>query len=153
MKIVFHLEFLKPSKKSSQSFKSVASYSLLVDYVERISRYTDCEIASSLEANPKQMTSGDVLWICDRSKGAKILSSEELSVALKKEWDSSRKALRIVIGGPNGFSTEFFSKFKPTLKWCFGTLTLPHELATVVASEQLYRAFTILKNEPYHLGH
>jgi 23S rRNA (pseudouridine1915-N3)-methyltransferase len=55
------------------------------------------------------------------------------------------------IGGSDGFSEEARHHAGFTLS--LGKMTLPHELARVVLVEQLYRAFTILKRHPYHLGH
>jgi len=45
------------------------------------------------------------------------------------------------------------NQIQPHLIWSFGAMTLPHELASVVAAEQIYRAISILKNHPYHSGH
>jgi 23S rRNA (pseudouridine1915-N3)-methyltransferase len=59
--------------------------------------------------------------------------------------------LLFAIGGADGFSDE--ARRKAGFLWSLGNLTLPHELARVVVLEQLYRAFTILKNHPYHVGH
>ena len=55
------------------------------------------------------------------------------------------------IGGSDGFGAEARRQAAFTLS--LGRMTLPHELARVVLVEQLYRAFTILKRHPYHLGH
>ena len=83
-----------------------------------------------------------------------MLSSESLADCLRNVQNTgSAKNLKIVIGGPDGFSDEVINTLKPDLRWCFGPMTLPHEIATVVASEQIYRAFTILRGTPYHLGH
>ncbi len=59
--------------------------------------------------------------------------------------------LVFAIGGSDGFSDEARRQAAFTLS--LGKMTLPHELARVVLVEQLYRAFTILKRHPYHLGH
>ena len=59
--------------------------------------------------------------------------------------------LLFAIGGSDGFSEEARRRARFILS--LGKMTLPHELARVVLLEQLYRAFTILKNHPYHLGH
>lgn len=59
--------------------------------------------------------------------------------------------LLFAIGGSDGFSEQ--TRRRAALTLSFGKMTLPHELARVVLLEQLYRAFTILKNHPYHLGH
>ena len=46
-----------------------------------------------------------------------------------------------------------FIKLRPDLLWSLGPMTLPHELAAIIAAEQIYRAFTILHHLPYHAGH
>jgi len=58
-----------------------------------------------------------------------------------------------VIGGPDGFSSKEIQEWQPELRWSFGPLTLPHALAAVVASEQIYRVLTILRHLPYHVRH
>jgi len=67
--------------------------------------------------------------------------------------NSGIQELQIVIGGPDGFPPKELEEMKPRLRWSFGPMTLPHELAAVVAVEQLYRAMTILHHQPYHSGH
>ena len=62
-------------------------------------------------------------------------------------------SLEIHIGGPDGLSQLQMETIAPARTLSFGPITLPHELAAVVAAEQIYRAFTIIKGEPYHLGH
>ena len=58
-----------------------------------------------------------------------------------------------MIGGPEGFTPGELEAMAPGLRWSFGPMTLPHELASVVAAEQIYRALTILHRQPYHSGH
>jgi 23S rRNA (pseudouridine1915-N3)-methyltransferase len=55
------------------------------------------------------------------------------------------------VGPANGFSEE--ARQEANLLLSLGKMTVAHELARVVLLEQLYRAFTILKGHPYHLGH
>jgi 23S rRNA (pseudouridine1915-N3)-methyltransferase len=76
-------------------------------------------------------------------------SSRELAARLEK-WQIAARPVAIVIGGSNGLDPEFIRGADQ--RWSLGPLTLPHELARVVIAEQLYRAFTILKGEPYHKG-
>jgi 23S rRNA (pseudouridine1915-N3)-methyltransferase len=80
----------------------------------------------------------------------KQLSSEELAGFLERE-QMNAIPLIFAIGGSDGFSDEARRSAGFTLS--LGKMTLPHELARVVLIEQLYRAFTILKHHPYHLGH
>ena len=54
------------------------------------------------------------------------------------------------IGGSHGLPEDFLNEAHE--RWSLGPATLPHELARVIALEQLYRAFTILRKEPYHKG-
>lgn len=80
----------------------------------------------------------------------KQFSSEELAKFLD---DQQLNALPLLfaIGGADGFSEA--ARSAATMVLSLGKMTLAHELARVVLLEQLYRACTILKGHPYHLGH
>jgi 23S rRNA (pseudouridine1915-N3)-methyltransferase len=91
--------------------------------------------------------------VCERRKKSQSVSSEDLAKELQKCMNSGAQVLEIVIGGPDGFTDETLDEMKPSLRWSFGPMTLPHELAAVVAAEQIYRALTILHHQPYHSGH
>jgi 23S rRNA (pseudouridine1915-N3)-methyltransferase len=80
----------------------------------------------------------------------KQLSSEELAGLLERE-QMNASPLLFAIGGSDGFSED--ARQQAAIVLSLGKMTLPHELARVVLVEQIYRAFTILKNHPYHLGH
>jgi 23S rRNA (pseudouridine1915-N3)-methyltransferase len=131
---------------------------LTTEYLKRISRYAEvASLAVKDEAAILAMASGErqkqkndrhKLVLLD-SRG-KQLSSEELAAFLDREQLNSIPLL-FAIGGSDGFSEE--AKRHADFTLSLGKMTLPHELARVVLVEQLYRAFTILKNHPYHLGH
>lgn len=152
MKIIFHLMWLKKGAPARRGFKSSEALALLEDYTARISRFVPCEILGAPDEDEKS-GSGKTVWWCDRGPKAKILSSEELARQLERCAQESVRELRIFIGGPDGFSKADEKFFPPSLRWSFGPLTLPHELASVVAGEQIYRAWSILKGLPYHAGH
>jgi 23S rRNA (pseudouridine1915-N3)-methyltransferase len=78
----------------------------------------------------------------------KMLSSRELAVFLEKKMLSGLKELVFVIGGPYGFSSEVYKK--ATSKISLSKLTFSHQMVRLLCTEQIYRAFTILKGEPYH---
>ena len=65
-------------------------------------------------------------------------------------WRGTGLPLAFVIGGSLGLGDDLLERATET--WSLGPLTLPHELARVVAYEQLYRGFTILNGMPYHKG-
>ncbi len=77
-------------------------------------------------------------------------SSEDLAAFLEREQVHAVPLL-FAIGGSDGFTEE--ARRQAALTLSLGKMTLPHELARVVVLEQIYRAFTILKKHPYHLGH
>jgi len=81
----------------------------------------------------------------------KQLSSEELAKFLGGYQDRNPLPLLFAVGAADGFSDQ--ARQAATLVLSLGRMTLAHELARVVLLEQLYRAFTILKGHPYHLGH
>ena len=76
-------------------------------------------------------------------------SSDALARRLDR-WQVDARPLAFLIGGSNGLGPELLAAGE--IVWSLGPLTLPHELARVVVVEQLYRAFTILRGEPYHKG-
>lgn len=152
MKTLFRLLWLKPGKAPSRPFRLEGAGELYSQYTERIAKFT----AVSTEGNYTsgiRPTGPTKLWLCDRGPKARVLSSEDLADRLQKLLDVGSFQLEIAIGGPDGLSPESQAALRPDLLWSFGSLTLPHELAAVVAAEQLYRAWTIVKNHPYHLGH
>lgn len=119
------------------------------EYLGRIGRMAPC----SLEGGLPSPSAPTRVWLLDRSPSSKVLSSEQLGAQLQRVRDGGTKSLEILVGGPDGLSPETVSRLRPDLRWSFGPLTLPHELAAVVAAEQVYRAFTILGGAPYHVGH
>jgi 23S rRNA (pseudouridine1915-N3)-methyltransferase len=83
--------------------------------------------------------------------GGKQLSSEELAKWIGDYLSRNSLPLLFAIGAADGFSDE--ARRTATLRLSLGRMTFAHELARVMLLEQLYRAFTILKGHPYHLGH
>jgi 23S rRNA (pseudouridine1915-N3)-methyltransferase len=136
--------------------KEPAIEALTGEYLKRISRYA--EVAGqpmkdeaailSLASGERQKKERYKLVLLD-SRG-KQLSSEELAEFLQREQLNAIPLL-FAIGGSDGFTDV--ARQRAGFALSLGKMTLPHELARVVLVEQLYRAFAILKNHPYHLGH
>jgi 23S rRNA (pseudouridine1915-N3)-methyltransferase len=76
------------------------------------------------------------------------LSSEQLAERLAAWMQAGHPAVVFALGSASGLGTEVVARADE--RWSFGPLTLPHDLARVVLWEQLYRASTILRGEPYH---
>ena len=74
-------------------------------------------------------------------------STEDLSRQLA-DWQMQGKTVNLLVGGPNGLSDECLARSQQ--HWSLSPLTLPHPLVRVVLVEQLYRAWSILQNHPYH---
>jgi len=137
--------------------KEPAIEALTDEYLKRISRYAEVAgVALKDEAAILSLASGERQKNRERhrlvlldSRG-KQFSSEELAAFLEREQVNATPLL-FAIGGSDGFSED--ARRLAGFMLSLGKMTLPHELARVVLVEQLYRAFTILKNHPYHLGH
>ncbi|MBS9463866.1 23S rRNA (pseudouridine(1915)-N(3))-methyltransferase RlmH [Flagellimonas sp. 389] len=88
----------------------------------------------------------DTLILLDE-KG-KQFSSIEFSTFLQKKMNSGIKNLIMVIGGPYGFSEKIYQRCNA--KMSLSKMTFSHQMVRLFVVEQLYRGFTILRNEPYH---
>jgi 23S rRNA (pseudouridine1915-N3)-methyltransferase len=77
----------------------------------------------------------------------KALTSRELSGLLKDLQDRGCKDLYLIVGGPYGLGGEVAAE--ADLLISLSPMTLPHELTRLMLAEQIYRAFTIMKGEPY----
>lgn len=77
----------------------------------------------------------------------KTLDTEALAKLLNR-WLQEGRDQALLVGGPDGLASECLGK--AGLRWSLSPLTLPHGLVRVVVAEQLYRAWSILKNHPYH---
>ena len=137
---------------------------LIEDYTKRLGFYVpfDFDIISDIknvknlsEAQQKQAEGNEILKRLIKSDTLILLdekgntySSVQFSQFLQKKMNSGLKTLVFVIGGPYGFSDEIYKRANG--KVSLSTMTFSHQMVRLFFIEQLYRAFTILRNEPYH---
>ena len=81
-------------------------------------------------------------------ENGKQFSSVLFAYYIQKHMNSGIKQLVFVIGGPFGFSQDVYNKSQGKIS--LSKMTLSHQMVRLFFIEQLYRGFTILKNEPYH---
>lgn len=138
--------------------------SLIDDYTKRLGFYIKFELdiipdlkkVKNLSEDQQKQKEGelilsklnatDVLILLDEN--GKQLDSVGFSNYLQKHMNSGIKQLVFVIGGPYGFSPDVYSKAQGKLS--LSKMTFSHQMVRLFVIEQLYRGFTILKNEPYH---
>ena len=75
------------------------------------------------------------------------LSTEQLAVELA-QWQREGDAVSVLVGGPDGLAPACLERARE--RWSLSALTLPHPLVRVLFAEQLYRAWSINANHPYH---
>lgn len=93
-----------------------------------------------------RLSPGDFLVLLDER--GKQFTSVELARWMEQQLASSHRRLIFLIGGAFGFSSEVYARANAQLS--LSRLTFSHQMARLFLLEQLYRAMTILKNEPYH---
>ena len=98
------------------------------------------------EAILRLVTDSDHLMLLDEH--GLELRSIEFADLLQKRMSAGTKRLVFVIGGPYGFSDAVYQRTNSKLS--LSKMTFSHQIVRAIFTEQLYRAFTILKNEPYH---
>ncbi len=94
----------------------------------------------------KKTEQGEVIFLLDE-KG-KTYSSEKFAEFLQNRFNIGGKTLTFVIGGAYGFSDQLYSA--ATGKLSLSHMTFSHQMVRMIFLEQIYRAMTILKGEPYH---
>ena len=112
--------------------------------VKKLSEVQQKEKEGALILSKLQNTD-DLVLLDDKGKP---FTSIEFSQYLQKKMNSGIKQLVLVIGGPYGFSDTVYKK--AIAKISLSKMTFSHQMIRLFAVEQIYRAFTILKNEPYH---
>jgi len=121
---------------------------LAADYAERLGHYAGlhvipCRDEAQLLSN---LRPGDHVVLLDA--GGRERSSEDLAKFLSDHRMRGTKRMCFIIGGPEG--VEARSRSRADSSMSLSRMTFPHELAQAILLEQLYRAFTIIKGEPYH---
>ena len=132
------------------------------EYAKRLAHYTRFELIELPEASGKKLKPGEAKaaeaqailskrkpqdWVVALDERGQLMDSVELSRYVAKA-QTGAKDLLFVIGGDEGLDESVRSAANLTLS--LSKMTLPHRLARVVLVEQIYRAYTILKGEPYH---
>jgi 23S rRNA (pseudouridine1915-N3)-methyltransferase len=141
-----------------------ALQTLIDDYTKRLSFYIkfDLEIIpdikniKNLSENQQKEKEGELILAKVTPTDQLILldengttfSSISFSDYLQKKMNSGVKTLVFVIGGPYGFSEEVYQKAQGKIS--LSLMTFSHQMIRLFFIEQLYRGFTILRNEPYH---
>jgi len=137
---------------------------LINDYIKRLGFYVkfsfdiipDIKNSKNLSEDQQKRKEGelilkslnptDVLILLDEN--GKQIDSVEFSSYIQKHMNSGIKQLVFVIGGPYGFSEDIYSKANGKIS--LSKMTFSHQMIRLFFIEQLYRGFTILRNEPYH---
>lgn len=125
----------------------------LEDYLGRLKRAARVEHVvvkegprDSVELSLLQASEGALRIILDERGSA--LRSLELAAWVEGQQLRGTKKAALIIGGADGHSAGF--RQKAHVCWSLSSFTLQHEVALVVMAEQLYRAYSILRKEPYH---
>jgi 23S rRNA (pseudouridine1915-N3)-methyltransferase len=117
------------------------------DYAHRINHYSSFEfIETTDEKLEKMLEKFERIYLLDE-KGREY-TSVELSEFIEKQLNMAPKNIAFVVGGPFGFTQTIRDIADGSI--ALSKMTFPHDLVRVIFLEQLYRAFTILKNEKYH---
>ena len=127
--------------------------SLLEDYYGRIGRYAKLDEVELKDGKESAVADRLARSIPDRSRvvalevGGKALRSAELASWLARAEVDSVQTVVFLVGGAYGLPPEVSAR--ADLQLSLSAMTLPHRLARLVLAEQIYRAFTIVRNEPY----
>lgn len=133
-------------------------------YIKRISHYLpftmenipDIKKMKKLTENLQKQKEGEIIlsrllpndYVVLLDEGGKLFDSVEFAQYLEKKRNTIGKRIVFLVGGPYGFSETI--KARANEKISLSKMTFTHQMVRLVFVEQLYRAMTILNNEPYH---
>ena len=133
------------------------------DYEKRIKRYTAFEYSyidnSSIRSGPEQiikqkegelilkkLTPSDHVLLMDER--GRTYNSVQFAAEFSNWMNTSKKTVVLIIGGAYGFSDDVRQRANGSIS--LSAMTFSHQIVRIILLEQIYRAFTILNNEPYH---
>lgn len=135
-------------------------------YVQRIKRYISFDIGIIRDikkskaqdtAQMKKLEGDEILntiqasdYVVLLDEKGKELTSVSFSSFIENKMNTGAKRLVFVVGGAYGFSEEVYKRANYQLS--LSNMTFSHQIIRIIFLEQLYRAFTIIKGEPYHHG-
>ena len=138
--------------------------SLVEQYAKRVNHYckftvttiADVKNTRNMAPSRQKQLGGEMIrrlisdgdWLVLMDERGRQFTSMEYADWLQKRMLSGVKRLAIVIGGPYGFSDEVYKRANEKIS--LSKMTFSHQIVRAIFAEQLYRAFTILNNEPYH---
>jgi len=118
------------------------------DYLARARRHLPVEVVEPEDdavLARRWPASGEVIAL---EPGGVGWTTEELSAQIERRMTQGTRALTFVIGGADGIPAPLVKR--ANLRLSLSAMTLPHRLARLVLCEQIYRALTIIRGEPYH---
>lgn len=134
------------------------------DYLNRIRHYLPMDIeiipelknTKSLSADIQKEKEADLLFkalqpgdnVVLLDEHGKTFRSVEFASWIQKKMTAGIKRLVFVIGGPYGFSPRVYAAYPEKIS--LSSMTFSHQMIRLIFAEQIYRAMTILNNEPYH---
>jgi len=148
------IRFIWPGKTKDEQLRA-----LVAEYLKRLTRFVRLEVIETREGAGADRSgvkkesqrildaipAGSFTVLLDVS--GREWTSTELAEEVRRWENNSVKEVAVVIGGVEGVSAEVVARAQQ--RWCLSRLTLTHEMARVVAVEQLYRAYTINRGLPY----
>jgi 23S rRNA (pseudouridine1915-N3)-methyltransferase len=124
-------------------------YELLLKEIPPGQRGKNCDVARIVKEEGDRMNAaipvGSHLVALELS--GKSMTTPEIALALRR-WQEISKAIALLVGGPDGLADSV--KSRASEFWSLSPLTFPHPLVRIIVAEQIYRAWSILHNHPYH---
>lgn len=154
-----NIELLVVGKTDMKEVEAlVAMYTKRLNHYVRFAITTIADVRNTRklsEAEQRRMEGEAILRLINDSDHVMLLDergaelrSIEFAELLQRRMSSGIKRLVFVIGGPYGFSDALYQRANSSLS--LSKMTFSHQIVRAIFAEQLYRAFTILSNEPYH---